>query len=206
MRDIPSSLSELQQIDPYKFEHLIGKLWQKKGYSTNVRQQSGDRGIDVVATDGSEKVLIQAKRYTGKNKVGSQEVRKYATLYQQVSSADEVCIVTTGLFTNEARKLAIDLNVSIFNGEDVIGLLQSHSESIAIDTDLSANVDSVSKSAKKAKLKRERLDPDRNNMYSDSITERKMRTPRSEGNSQSAEGTETILGGVLRIIKGALNR
>ncbi|ELZ84911.1 hypothetical protein C454_02745 [Haloferax gibbonsii ATCC 33959] len=106
-------------MDPYDFEELVAEVWGRQGYQTTVRKGSGDRGIDVEATRDSplsEKVLIQVKRYSGKNKVGSNEVRKYATLYQQVPDADTVVIVTTGDVTSEGQILAGDLNVKIVDG------------------------------------------------------------------------------------------
>lgn len=43
----------------------------------------GDRGIDVVATRGQQKQLIQAKRYRPNTTVGSPEVQQYAALRLQ---------------------------------------------------------------------------------------------------------------------------
>jgi len=57
--------------------------------------------------------LIHAKRHKKSNKIGSQEVGKYATLYQQKPDADDVIIVTTSSFTIEAKKLGNDLDVTL---------------------------------------------------------------------------------------------
>lgn len=113
---------QLQQIDPYEFEKVVAEVWKLQGYDTTVRQGSGDRGVDVEAIKKKpvdQKVLIQVKRYTNQNKVGSEEVRKYATLYQQVPDTDTVVIVTTGDFTSEAETLASDLGVKIIDGPGI---------------------------------------------------------------------------------------
>jgi hypothetical protein len=113
---------QIQQLDPYQFEKLVADLWESQGYETTVRQGSGDRGIDVVAVShfpSEEKLLIQAKRFGENNKVGSEMIRKYATLYQQVPDADGVVIVTTSAFTSQAKRLADDLNVQTVNGEQI---------------------------------------------------------------------------------------
>lgn len=134
---------ELQSIDPYEFEELIAELWESKGYTTTVRSKSNDRGIDIEAERGGFKEVIQAKRYNETNKIGSKEVRTYATLYQQ-TDANQVVLVTSGQVVESAKELADDLHVDIFDGEDLcrelgeesIGIINSddtdsaHSQSI----------------------------------------------------------------------------
>lgn len=120
---------QLQEIDPYQFEKVVAEIWELQGYRTTVRQESGDRGIDIEAvqeTPFDQRVLIQAKRYAQSNKVGSDEVRTYATLYQQVPDADTVVIVTTSRFTREAKKLAQDLNVKAVDGSDFADLVREY--------------------------------------------------------------------------------
>lgn len=119
------SLQELQGMDPYDFEGLVGEVWESKGYDTHVRQGSQDRGIDVEAEKDSERVLIQAKRYNSDNRVGSEEVRKYATLWQQEPSANKIIIVTTSTFTSEAKRVAAEQNITLVDGE---GFLETMGE------------------------------------------------------------------------------
>lgn len=121
------ALSRLRRMDPYEFERFVAELWNQHGYSTRVRKGSGDRGIDIVATKRNptqRKELIQVKRYSASNKVGSRDVRLYATLYQQEDDADEVVIVTTSELTTEAEKLAEDLSVTAVDGDDLYRMIQ----------------------------------------------------------------------------------
>jgi hypothetical protein len=111
-------------MDPFEFEKLVAAVWEAKGYDTTVRDQTGDKGIDVEASKGDSQAVIQVKRYSDDNTIGSQKVREYATLYQQ-TDADDVVIVSSGYFTNPARELATDLDVSLVNGDDIIQLIQS---------------------------------------------------------------------------------
>jgi len=112
---LPTSKEEFRELDPYYFEDLIAWIWEHLGNNTTVRQGSGDRGIDieVKSNDGNALKLIQAKRYKKSNKLGSPDVRKYATLYQQQPNAEEVIIVTTSTFTEEAKRLGNDLDVTL---------------------------------------------------------------------------------------------
>jgi hypothetical protein len=120
------SLSDLRSVDPYEFEEVVAKVWDSKGYNTNLRKKSNDKGVDVEATSGNHKVLIQAKRYADGNKVGGPDVRKYATLYQQDPSANQVIIVTTGSFTSQAKEIAAEQNVKIINGQEFIDMVSNY--------------------------------------------------------------------------------
>ncbi|MDL0130990.1 restriction endonuclease [Halobacterium salinarum] len=123
----------LQRMDPYKFERLVSELWELQGFEVSLRDGSGDRGIDVEALKEdpfSQKILIQAKRYSDDNKVGSNAVRKYATLYQQVDDVDTVVIVTTAPFTQAAERLAQDLGVKTVAGDAVSRLVADYIDEI----------------------------------------------------------------------------
>lgn len=126
-------LHRVRSMDPYLFEQFVADVWEERGFNTTVRSASGDRGIDIIATAGEEKQLIQAKRYSKSNTVGSQTVRNYATLYQQVKDATAVVIVTTSSFTNEARKLADDLDVEAIDGDAFFEIVSSHAPSVAVE-------------------------------------------------------------------------
>jgi hypothetical protein len=109
-------------MDEYDFEELVADLWDRAGWSTEVTSGSGDRGIDVIATRTemtTEKQIIQAKRYSEGNTVGSQDVRNYATLHQQEPDVDSVVIVTTSRFTEQATQLANDLKVKLVDGDSL---------------------------------------------------------------------------------------
>lgn len=113
---------EVQKLDSFQFEKLVAAIWGSIGYDTTVQQASKDRGIDVEALINNpikQKLLIQVKRYKQGNKVGSQEVRNYATLYQQEENIDLVVLVTSSSFTKEAARLAQDLDVHVVDGQDI---------------------------------------------------------------------------------------
>ncbi|EMA59761.1 restriction endonuclease [Halorubrum kocurii] len=118
----------LHRIDPYTFERVVARIWELQGYETTVSSGSRDRGIDIVARTDlpvEQTVLIQAKRYDDGNKIGSQAVRNYATLYQQEPDTDTVIIVTTSAFTAEAERLAADLQVKTVDGNALQGLINA---------------------------------------------------------------------------------
>jgi len=126
-------LRAVRRMDPYEFEEFLSDVLESRGYETVVRSGSGDRGIDIIASKNGNRELYQAKRYAESNKVGSEEVRKYATLYQQDSEADLVVIVTTSSFTTEGRKLAADLHVETIDGADLFEMVNAHAPRVALD-------------------------------------------------------------------------
>jgi len=121
------SREDLESIDPYNFEQLVADVWEAKGYDTTVRSKSGDKGIDVEAEKTGYKEVIQVKRYNINNKLGSEDVRFYATLYQQEPEANSVVVVTSGEFTKEGRELAEDLKIETLNGNELVNEIQEHS-------------------------------------------------------------------------------
>jgi Restriction endonuclease len=112
---------ELQSVDPSAFEQFVADVWDARGWNTRVTRDSADRGVDVVATQQNpfrQKQIIQAKRYSDTNPVGSPEVQQYASLRQQ-EDADVVIIVTSGRFSKQATSVARDLNVKLVDGDDL---------------------------------------------------------------------------------------
>lgn len=119
-------LSQLRQIDEYEFEHLVADIWGQRGWETTVTTGSSDRGIDVIAQKSSpfkQKQLIQAKRYSVDNKIGSPDIQQYSSLRQQENEVDAVVIVTTSSFTSQAQQTAKDLNVKLIDGNDLIEMI-----------------------------------------------------------------------------------
>jgi len=55
--------------------------------------------------------------------VGSPEVQQYASLRLQEDAVDTVTIVTTGEFSRQAADMAPDLDVTLVDGEDLLGVL-----------------------------------------------------------------------------------
>lgn len=138
-----SSAQWTDQFDPYAFEEFVAGLWEANGYTTHVRKGSGDRGIDIEARKGNKKELIQVKLYSPGNKIGSGDVRKYATLYQQVPEADNVVIATSSSFTSEAEKLADDLDVLLIDGQTLGSMFaQSDYDSYEISVDRRSTTES----------------------------------------------------------------
>lgn len=133
---------ELRNLDPYKFEKFVASIWEEQGYSTKVKSQSRDAGVDIIATENDpypRKVVIQVKRYDEGNRVGSGEVQRYQALRPQ-ENADEVVIVTTSDFTTAARNRSEDLNVKLVNGDRLLNIIDQYDAWGTVDSYLGTNI------------------------------------------------------------------
>ncbi len=95
----------LDTITPVHFEEVVGRAFVKSGYVVKHTGGSGDQGIDLFCTSlsGTEKVIVQCKRYKGK--VGVAIIRDfYGTLVN--SGAHGGYVVTTGEFAEGAHEWA----------------------------------------------------------------------------------------------------
>lgn len=120
-------LQLIRQIEPLDFEYFIADLWEQMGWETRVTNQSGDRGIDVIASREhpfDQTVVIQAKRYGADTKVGSRDAREYAGSLHEHGSADSAVIVTSGGVTSGAFDSARETGVKIISGQKLATLIQ----------------------------------------------------------------------------------
>lgn len=73
------------------------------GYSTHVKEQSGDQGHDVIATKVDHKIGIQSKCYSGS--VGNSAVQE-AVAGMSFYKVDKSIVITNNYFTTSVIELA----------------------------------------------------------------------------------------------------
>ena len=97
--DIKNNFS---RFEPFEFERLVAKLFEKKGYKATVTQESGDFGVDILAEAGKEKIAIQVKHWQAS--VGGPDVHK--TLGSMITfGANRAMVITSSDFTNQAYEI-----------------------------------------------------------------------------------------------------
>lgn len=90
------------RFEPFDFEVLVAKLFEKKGYKTRVTQERADLGVDVIAEGGKETIAIQVKHWQAP--VGGPDVHK--TLGSMIThNATRAMVVTSSDFTNQAYEI-----------------------------------------------------------------------------------------------------
>lgn len=114
----------LYNMDPYDFERLIADYFVKRGYvKAKTVGRSGDRGVDVLATNSSGKLeFIQCKRYRKGGNIGSTPIQRVDSM-RLSRGAEKAWVFTTSDFTPEGKDEARITGVNLVNGEELISSL-----------------------------------------------------------------------------------
>ncbi|MGK5449548.1 restriction endonuclease [Streptomyces radiopugnans] len=110
-------LPDYDAMEAEEFEQAVAALCERDGCrEVEVVGGAGDLGADVVATapDG-RRVVIQCKRYSDTNKVGSQDVQRFGGTCYTVHEAQVAAVVTTGDFTAPAAEYAGQCGILCFD-------------------------------------------------------------------------------------------
>ncbi len=120
----PDKRIEIDSLGAFEFEVFISKLFKKMGYQVEVTPKSGDFGVDVVAWNSTEKVAIQAKKYSSNHKVGNREVQQLlgAMQFKNVM-ADKGILVTSSSFTRPAFQQAEGNPVELWDKNKLCDLI-----------------------------------------------------------------------------------
>ncbi len=101
-------LTEISEMNPYRFEVLVVELLVKMGYGrlqyeNRVTRKSGDEGIDGIVTAdklGFDSIYIQAKRFKD-NSVGRPDIQKFVGALAG-QGAQKGIFITSSTFMKEA--------------------------------------------------------------------------------------------------------
>jgi HJR/Mrr/RecB family endonuclease len=106
------TINDIDMMDGHEFEHFVGSLIRKMGYSANVTKGSGDQGIDVIAEKDGRKFGIQTKCYgNAVTNKAIQEVVAGLSFYK----LDKGIVVTNNYFTDSARELATSNGIILWD-------------------------------------------------------------------------------------------
>ena len=106
--------NNFQRFEPFEFERLVGKLFEKKGYKVEVTKKTGDLGVDLLAKAANDTIAIQVKHWQAS--VGGPDVHK--TLGSMFTyGANRAMVVTTSDFTKQAYEIQrLGAPVDLWNG------------------------------------------------------------------------------------------
>ena len=122
-------LSYLSTMDPYEFERLIAEV-MKHHFGENAEviltQSSRDKGVDIIINHKDDilsgRYIVQVKRY--RNNVGEPELKQFlGTIHDQKAKG---IFVTLSDFTEPAKRLAQEHNITLINGEKLIELIKKY--------------------------------------------------------------------------------
>ncbi|MDP1674314.1 MAG: restriction endonuclease [Burkholderiales bacterium] len=102
----------LELLSWREFENLVGEFFRRKGF--HVEQRTGgeaDGGVDLVASIGEDRYLVQCKHWRVQ-RVGVKVVREICAVAAAEGAAG-VFVVTSGSFTEEARRFVAENRIDI---------------------------------------------------------------------------------------------
>lgn len=115
----PKTISSIYlKEDPYLFEDFVAKVIVKaKGGSAYVTGASNDYGVDIEHTSPDGLYLGQVKCY-----MGDLSFNSIALIHSNMvkQGATGGFVVTTGCFTQNAKKYAEGLNIELINGVSLV--------------------------------------------------------------------------------------
>ncbi|PWY28866.1 restriction endonuclease [Vibrio vulnificus] len=113
----------LNNLSWLEFESYIGEFFKQQGY--DVKQafsQKPDGGVDIWMRKDGQLTLVQCKHWKAR-KVGIQILREmYAVMIEH--NASKMIIVTSGDFTSEAIKYALDKRLWLINGGELVHMIE----------------------------------------------------------------------------------
>jgi restriction system protein len=120
-----TGLSSIRKLSWREFEVVIGEAYRKQGYTVAENAGPGaDGGIDLLARKEGETVLVQCKHWKAQ-KVGVATVREMFGLLND-KKANEVHIITSGDFTDEARGFAQGKPIKLVDGISLTQLINKY--------------------------------------------------------------------------------
>ncbi|MEM7034191.1 MAG: restriction endonuclease [Chloroflexota bacterium] len=110
-------LAQLKGMDPIVFEHLVGAVFERRGFTSSATIASGDEGVDLIVRKGMTKAVVQCKRYG--DSVGQPVVRDlYGTMIH--NRAKESYLVTTAMITRQARTWSKGKPIHLIDGYKLV--------------------------------------------------------------------------------------
>ncbi|MCR4275501.1 MAG: restriction endonuclease [Candidatus Wolfebacteria bacterium] len=97
-----------------EFENLLYRLFEAMGYTVQPTGKTGDQGGDLIANLNGQRLVIQAKCYSGT--VGNKAVQE-AIAAKRIYDCNRIVVATNSSFTKEAFELARVWNVELVSGE-----------------------------------------------------------------------------------------
>jgi restriction system protein len=122
--DNQKGLESIRSLSWKEFEELVGEAYRRQGYT--VRENAGagpDGGIDLVLSKDGNTLLVQCKQWRTW-KVGVKVVREmYGIMTGKHTSG--VIIITSGIFTQEAKSFAAGKPIDLVEGRQLADLIGS---------------------------------------------------------------------------------
>lgn len=115
-----SGILEVDKMTGEQFEEFLKLRYEKLGYKVELTPKTGDFGADLVLYKESQKIVVQAKRYS--RTVGIKAIQEINSAKPHYNAA-EAWAVTNNYYTKAAKELAASNQVRLIDRDDLIQFL-----------------------------------------------------------------------------------
>jgi len=121
--DSQSGIESIRALPWKEFERLLAEAYRRSGYTVSENESAGpDGGIDLILEKNGSRYLVQCKQWRVQ-KVGVKVVREMFGLMTAERAAG-VFIVTSGIFTQEARNFASGKPIGLVDGSQLAEMIR----------------------------------------------------------------------------------
>lgn len=127
LHDLQEEIQSIQELSWLQFKELVAEAYRRTGYILMENSTfTADPSVDLVMRKSANLYLVQC-RYWQNRKLGLREVKNLLSLMHE-KQASGVFLITTGIFTYEARHYAAGRPITLLDGIDLVELLdKAHS-------------------------------------------------------------------------------
>ena len=116
------NMDQVDNLSGEDFELFLMGTLKEAGWRVQQTPRFNDGGADLVLIQGSERAVLQAKRYRGH--VGVQAVQEVVASKPRYQ-AEKAIVATNSTFTAAAKKLAKENKVLLWDRYELIRLIES---------------------------------------------------------------------------------
>jgi restriction system protein len=122
--DSQKGVDSIRALGWREFEELVGEAYRRQGYKVAENTTAGpDEGIDLVLKKDGSLVLVQCKQWKS-TKVGVNIVRELLGV-MTAKRATSGILLTSGIFTREAKNFAADKPIDLVEGNQLLQLISN---------------------------------------------------------------------------------
>lgn len=111
----------LNEMNWREYEMLVGEWFRKQGYVVTETGGVADGGVDLILYKDGERYIVQCKQWKA-YKVGVNIVRELLGVMVTQGAAGGY-LVTSGVFTEDARRFATESNITLIDGSKLSQLI-----------------------------------------------------------------------------------
>ena len=126
LHDLREEIKSIQELSWKQFSEQVAEAYGNMDYLILENDFTTDPSVDLVLRKSANLYLLQS-RYWRNRKIGLREVRKLYTLMHN-KQASGIFLLTTGIFSREARRYAIGRPINLIDGIQLVELLDSVKE------------------------------------------------------------------------------